>query len=124
MSFKQIILAAANIVRITSPEGITRELTLVDAMHFGKNMQAIMDAFEVMGCKVEPMVRYPDMGQGFIDNTGKYFDRTDSYHIANNSGQPMNKYYLLGEDSLDSSCIRHFPDTKAIVDFCYREQTE
>lgn len=107
--FKKMIVAAANIIRVTSREGVSREIILVDNCHFGRNMQEIIHTLEAFGCEVNGNLPYEDRGQGFIDESGFYHNRKDSYNIVKESGQPFNKEYLLPDQRLDSSCIRHFP---------------
>ncbi|AUR84712.1 hypothetical protein NVP1063O_045 [Vibrio phage 1.063.O._10N.261.45.C7] len=106
--FKNTIVAAANIMRVTSREGITREITLVDNCHFGRNMQEIIHMLKAFGCEVTGRLPYEDRGQGFIDESGCYHNRSEAYSIVKSSGQPFNEDYLLPNQKLDSSCIRHF----------------
>ena len=106
--FKNTIVAAANILRVTNKEGITREITLIDNCHFGRNMQEIIQMLEAFGCEINGKLPYEDRGQGFIDESGHYHNRKEAYKIVKASGQPFNEEYLLPDDRLDSSCIRHF----------------
>ncbi|CAH9012532.1 conserved hypothetical protein [Vibrio phage 496E54-1] len=106
--FKNTIVAAANIMRVTSREGVTREITLVDNCHFGRNMQEIVHMLKAFGCKLDGNLPYEDRGQGFIDESGHYHNRKEAYEIVKASGQPFNEEYLLPDERLDSSCIRHF----------------
>lgn len=109
---KDIIAAAANVYRVISPEGVTREITLVDSCHMGRNMQSTIAAFKAFGCEVQCINEMEDRGQGFINQNGHYFARSESYEIAIKSGQPFNKEYTLPRNKLDSSCIRHFKSDK------------
>ncbi|AHK11239.1 hypothetical protein S14_130 [Shewanella sp. phage 1/4] len=114
---KKIIVAAANVYRVTNPEGITREVTLVDNCHGGRNMQEVVSAFKAFGCEVKMVKELEDLGQGFIDECGLYYDRGEAYLIAKSSGQPFNDQYTLPRNRLDSSCVRHFKSDEAWVNY-------
>ena len=60
--FKKTIVAAANIMRVTSKEGVTREITLVDNCHFGNNMTAIVYMLKAFGCEINahPLMKIVD----------------------------------------------------------------
>lgn len=114
--FINTISAAANIYRVTKDDA-TYELVLVDNCHMGRNMQAIFRAFRDLGCDVQLANDLPDRGQGFIDESGVYHNRSEAYVIAKASGQPFNDDYTLPDNKLDSSCIRHFDADKTIADY-------
>lgn len=102
------IVAAASTLKVTTPEGKEHSL-VVDSCHSGRNMQAIRALLVEVGCKVDMKgVGLPDRGQGFINQSGVFFDRSESYKIAKSSGQPFNDEYTLPDNKLDSSCITHF----------------
>lgn len=104
MKFKKMISNAATIYTITYPDGRTNNLVIADNCHGGRNTLEILMAFKELGCVIK-------MGdQGFIDESGIFHCRSESYKIAKASGQPFNDEYTLPGNKLDSSCIRHFPE--------------
>lgn len=106
---KDMIMAAANIMKVELPNGQKRSIIIPDSCHFGRNMKAIAQLLNDAGCVVDMKgIGLPDRGQGFIDQNGSYHSRSEAYLIAKNSGQPFNDQYTLPNNKLDSSCIRHF----------------
>lgn len=106
---KDMIMAAANIMKVELPDGELRNIIVPDNCHFGRNMKAIADLLKDVECIVDMKgIGLPDRGQGFIDQNGSYHNRSEAYLIAKNSGQPFNDQYTLPKNKLDSSCIRHF----------------
>ena len=122
--FKKTIVAAANIMRVTSKEGVTREITLVDNCHFGRNMAEVVHMLQAFGCEVRYHLPYEDRGQGFIDESGEYHSRGEAYEIVKASGQPFNEEYLLPDNKLDSSCIRHFSNKVSWEEYLGKSPTE
>ena len=118
MNKKLISCAACKITLVheTLPQ---RDLILADNCHFGRNMQGFIKLFLELGYTIEHP-KDTDRGQGFLDESGNYLGRSEAYKIAVSSGQPFNSNYTLPDYKLDSSCIRHFPKTKHLVDFCKR----
>lgn len=91
----------------------TQEVIVADNCHFGRNTHGILDALQYAGY----VISYPqdeDMGQGFLDESGNFLTRKEAYKVAVTSGQPFNPEYVLGDASLDSSCIRHFPKHESL----------
>ena len=107
MAFVNRIVAAANKYNVTTPDGSTQELVIVDAGHFCDNMQATIKLLKSLGCTLK-LVDDDDRGQGFIDESSNYHNRSEGYKIAKASGQEFNDEFTLPNDKLDSSCIRHF----------------
>lgn len=103
-----VIVAAANKVEIWRDGEFVKDLVVVDNCHFGKNMGEIFKTFIGLGCEVKHSKVCKDRGQGFIDCHGNFYNRSGAYQIAKKSGQLFNDEFTLGEDRLDSSCIRHF----------------
>ena len=104
-----MIMAAANTINVELPNGEERSLYLVDNCHFGRNMQSITSLLRDLGCTVDSKcVGQEDRGQGFINQNGQFFNRSEAYLIAKSSGQAFNDEYTLPKNKLDSSCIRHF----------------
>lgn len=104
MKFKKMISNAASVYIVTYPDGRTMEIVITDNCHSGRNTIDILKAFVDLGCNIK-------MGeQGFIDESGIFHDRAESYRIAKASGQLFNDDYTLPGNRLDSSCIRHFPE--------------
>ncbi len=110
MKFKKVILAAANKFNVYKDGVFLRELVICDAGHFLNNMQDMMDLLEDSGHVLE-RVKDSSYGQGFIDDVGNYYNREDAYKIAYESGQPLNQSYALSGNELDSSCLRHLPES-------------
>lgn len=110
MKFKKVILAAANKFNVYKDGVFLRELVICDAGHFLNNMQDMMDLLEDSGHVLEP-VKDSSYGQGFIGCVGEYYNREDAYKIAYESGQPLNQAYALSGNELDSSCLRHLPES-------------
>tara|TARA_R110000782_G_scaffold270483_1_gene371900 strand:- start:78336 stop:78695 length:360 start_codon:yes stop_codon:yes gene_type:complete len=109
METKQIISGAANAYTVFDKDGrFVQDIVIVDSCHFGRNMQSLLKLLESLGCKLVDRVELGDRGQGFIDQSGVYFNRADAYKVAKASGQPFNDQFVLPRDKLDSSCIRHF----------------
>lgn len=118
MSFRKIIIAAANVYDVFDQEGnYIDTITLVDCCHMGRNMQSTLCLLRQLGCTVKLSKTVGDCGQGFIDESGIFYDRSDAYEIAHNSGQPFNDEYTLPDNKLDSSCIRHFDDKYSVSDY-------
>ncbi|ALY07210.1 hypothetical protein VmeM32_00224 [Vibrio phage vB_VmeM-32] len=109
MSMNNLILCAANKIKVTKPNGETVDLVVADSEHFQKNMQSVFKLLREFGCDLGPDQSCDDRGQGFLDSSGNFHNRSDAYKIAKSSGQPFNDEYILPNDKLDSSCIRHFP---------------
>ena len=104
-----MIMAATNIVKVTTPAGKVQDLVLIDNCHFGNNMREVIELLEELGCVVNGHgVGLPNRGQGFINQRGQNFNRSEAYVIAKESGQAFNDQYTLPNNKLDSSCIRHF----------------
>jgi hypothetical protein len=104
-----MIMAATNILKVITPEGKEHSIVVADSCHFGRNMQAILKLLKEVGCEVCAKGKgLPDRGQGFINQNGTNFNRSEAYTIAINSGQAFNNQYTLPNEKLDSSCIRHF----------------
>lgn len=104
MKFKKMISNAASEYIVTYPGGRVNKLIITDNCHGGRSTREILMAFSDLGCTIK-------MGeQGFIDESGIFHDRSDSYKIAKASGQPFNDEFTLPGNQLDSSCIRYFPD--------------
>lgn len=104
-----MIMAAANTINVVTPAGKEHTVVLVDNCHFGNNMRAVINLLKEVGCQVDTKcLGMEDRGQGFINQDGRFFNRSESYLIANNSGQAFNGKYTLPRNRLDSSCIRHF----------------
>lgn len=112
-----LILCAANKIRVLKPNGETLNLIVADAGHFQKNMQSIFKLLRELGCDLGPDSSCDDNGQGFLDSFGEFHNRSDAYKIAIASGQPFNSEYTLPDDKLDSSCIRHFPKAIPLIEF-------
>ena len=110
MEFKKVILCAANKFNVYKDGVFLRELVICDAGHFLNNMQDMMDLLEDSGHVLEP-VKDSSYGQGFIGGVGEYYNREDAYKIAYKSGQPLNQAYSLSDNELDSSCLRHLPES-------------
>lgn len=115
-SFINKIIAAANVYRVTK-DGVTADLVLVDNGHMCRNMQTILHFLKDIGCEVKARNDLEDRGQGFIDESGHYYNRSEAYVIAKASGQPFNDNYTLPDNKLDSSCIRHFPVGTKLSDY-------
>ncbi len=118
MKHKKMIIAAANVFMVTKPDGTTQKLITPDNCHYGKNMREVANLLRDLGCEVK-MDRFHDdtAGEGFIDESGIYHDRTQAIKIVKSSGQQFNPEYELPE-GLDSSCIRHFPEDINFSDMC------
>lgn len=109
MSFKKIIMAAANKFEVYKDGEFLRELVIVDSGHFLNNMQDMLDLLEYSGHELRP-VKDSSYGQGFVDGQCNYYTREEAYKIAMESGQPLNQSYALSGNELDSSCLRHLPE--------------
>lgn len=107
---KNLIVCAANKYIVKKPNGETEKIVIPDSGHFCKNMQQIIKLLKSVGCVLEVDKDDEDRGQGFIDESSNYHNRKEAYKIVLESGQPFNKEYLLPNEKLDSSCIRHFED--------------
>lgn len=116
--FKNLISSAANKYVVTLPDGEVKSIVLVDNCHGGRNMQEVWKLLKQLGCDIKPDKSVGDFGQGFIDESGWYHNRSESYKIAKSSGQPFNDQYTLPDNKLDSSCIRHFPEDTILSDMC------
>lgn len=110
--FKNMISAAANVFEVYDKESnYLQDITLVDCCHMGRNMQSVYHFLrEEFGCTFKAKKELGDNGQGFIDESGHFYNRSDAFKIAKSSGQPFNPEYTLPTERLDSSCIRHFPE--------------
>tara|TARA_R110002012_G_scaffold49804_4_gene128818 strand:+ start:5987 stop:6370 length:384 start_codon:yes stop_codon:yes gene_type:complete len=109
MEFKKVILCAANKFNVYKDGVFLRELVIADSGHFLTNMQDVMDLLEDSGHVLEP-VKDSSWGQGFLGCVGDYYTREEAYHIAIDSGQPLNQSYAYhSSKELDSSCLRHLP---------------
>lgn len=110
---KDIVVCAANVYTCTGNGGVPVDLVFPDTCHMGRNMMAIVKFMRDNGIEVKLNNTLNDRGQGFIDQSGLYYDRSEAYTLAKESGQPFNNEYTLPKNKLDSSCIRHFKeDTK------------
>lgn len=118
--FKNIIVSAANHYKVVLPNGeVVESLIIPDNCHFGRNMQdIIIKILKGLGCELTPHKESGDRGQGFINQNGEYFNRSDAYKIAKSSGQPFNDEYTLPDNKLDSSCIRHFDKSVVLSEIC------
>jgi hypothetical protein len=114
---KNLILAAANRYFVTTPIGDVHEIVLVDSGHFCNNMQSVIKLLKALGCTLEEDTSVGDRAQGFIDESGRFHNRSEAYKIAKSSGQPFNSEYTLPNNKLDSSCIRHFGDYFELAEY-------
>lgn len=119
MSFINKIVSAANVYQVTLGD-VSEQIVIPDNCHMGRNMQVITKLFRQLGCEVKSCNHLEDRGQGFIDESGIYYDRKQSYVIAKASGQPFNDNYTLPGNRLDSSCVRHFASDKTLHDYMPR----
>jgi len=117
MSFKNLILCAANKYVVIKPSGEVETIVIPDSGHFCNNMQSITRLLRELGCNLSADSNEEDRGQGFINQNGEYLNRSEAYKIAKSSGQPFNDEYTLPNNKLDSSCIRHFDDSKRLKDY-------
>ncbi len=117
--FKKMISAAANVFEVFDKEGnYLQDVTLVDCCHMGRNMQGVYHFLrEEFGCTFKAKKELGDNGQGFIDESGHFYNRSDAFKIATSSGQPFNPEFILPTERLDSSCIRHFPEEANLYDY-------
>jgi len=105
---KNMIVCAANRYFVTRPDGVVEHIVIPDSGHFCKNMADIIKLLKSLGCTLESDNSDGDRGQGFIDESSNYHSRSEAYEIVKASRQHFNKEYLLPNNKLDSSCIRHF----------------
>lgn len=114
-----MISAAANVFEVFDKEGnYLQDVTLVDCCHMGRNMQEVYHFLrEGFGCTLKAKKELGDNGQGFIDESGHFYNRSNAFKIATSSGQPFNPEYILPTKRLDSSCIRHFPEEANLYDY-------
>lgn len=111
---RKLISCAACKFKLVHPDLPDTELVVADNCHFGRNMQSVLKALKAAGYTIEYLHEEPDHGQGFLDESGNYLDRSEAYKVAITSGQPFNPEYILPEQKLDSSCIRHFPKHESL----------
>lgn len=114
---KNLIVCAANKYIVTKPNGDQETITIADSCHFGKSMQPIIKLLKEAGYELTPDKKCGDRGQGFLDESGNYHNRSEAYKIAISSGQPFNPEYTLPNKRLDSNCIRHFDESKSLKDY-------
>lgn len=109
MSFRKVIMAAANRFDVFKDGELIKTITLVDSCHMGRNMQGVTELLREQGFELKAAKDYyeRDRSQGFIDDSCNYYDRKESLQIATQSGQLFNPDFILSSDRLDSSCIRH-----------------
>lgn len=122
MSDKKLVSSAANQVVVTK-NGVATTLVVVDNCHFGRNMQAIFKLLREDDYDINYNPEMEDRGQGFIDESGNFMNRSEAYKLASTSGQPFNTQYVLPNSKLDSSCIRHFPAKLKLSSFCEKPWT-
>lgn len=117
--FKKMISAAANVFEVYDKNGnYLQDVTLVDCCHMGRNMQGVYHFLrEEFGCTFKAKKELGDNGQGFVDESGHFHNRSDAFKIATSSGQPFNPEYTLSTNRLDSSCIRHFPEESNLYEY-------
>lgn len=115
---KKMISAAANVYEVYKDGEYLNDVTLVDCCHMGRNMQSVYHTLKALGCTLKPKKELGDMGQGFIDECGGFYNRSEAFKIASTSGQPFNPEFILPTNRLDSSCIRHFPEDSNLKSWC------
>jgi len=115
---KKMISAAANVYEVYKDGEYLNDVTLVDCCHMGRNMQSVYHTLKALGCVLKPKKELGDNGQGFIDECGGFYNRSEAFKIASTSGQPFNPEFILPTNRLDSSCIRHFPEDSRLKDWC------
>lgn len=115
---KKMISAAANVYEVYKDGEYLNDVTLVDCCHMGRNMQSVYHTLKALGCTLKPKKELGDNGQGFIDECGGFYNRSEAFKIASKSGQPFNPEFILPTNRLDSSCIRHFPKDGRLKDWC------
>lgn len=105
-------MAAANKYDVFKDGELIKTITLVDSCHMGKNMQGVTELLREQGFDVKAAKGYyeRDRSQGFIDDSCNYYDRSEALNIAKSSGQLFNDEYILPNNKLDSSCIRHIAE--------------
>lgn len=84
--FKNIIVSAANKFDVYKNEEFIKTIVVCDAFHFGTHMHDFLDLLEETGYICKPNKEDGDRGQGFIDECGKYYNRSQAYYIAKKSG--------------------------------------